>query len=277
MVKEGIILKRFIFSVFSKPWKTQSMEELAELVRSLGFGGVEFPARDGYQVEPKDAEEGLPRLANVFGQYGLKVCSVAGETTERVFSGCAAAGVPLIRTMYGHDLSRNYLDTEAEMRRDIERYLPLCEKYGVKVGIQHHFGPGLNNNMELLHLLEPYDAKLVGGVWDAAHSGLAGEEPEQALDIIWDHLALVNFKNGYYYRVNGPESGPARFERYFTTGVHGMCSWERAIIHLKKRGYEGNVCLPAEYTDESKVQEYAGRDIRYIKALFDVIFGPDSY
>ncbi len=269
--------KRFIFSMFTKMWKTKSINELAAFVQGLGFGGIEFPLRDGYQVEPKDAETGLPKLAKDFDAYGLNICSVASNTKENVFGGCAEAGIPLIRIMYGHDLNNDYLKTEADMRKDIEGFLPLCEKYGVKVGIQQHYGPGINNTMEMLHLLEDYDAKHVGGIWDAAHSGLAGEEPEQAIDTIWDHLAIVNFKNAMYIRKNGPEAEEAEYERYFTSGRHGLCSWRRALMQLKKRGYEGNICLPVEYTDEPNTEKYAALDIAYIKGLVDEIFGEGTY
>jgi sugar phosphate isomerase/epimerase len=131
--------------------------------------------------------------------------------------------------------------------------------------------------MELLHILEAYDPKYVGAIWDAAHSALAGEEPEQALDIVWDKLLLVNYKNAFYMRQNGPEADRAEYRRYFTTGPQGMASWERSIRHLKKLGYEGNICLTAEYTDEEKVNEYTSLDIVYIKSLFDDVFGSGSY
>jgi len=268
---------KFFFSVFTKPWKTQEKEELALLVKNLGFGGIEFPLRDGYQVEPDNAEKGMPVLADIFAKYGLKIGSVASDTRESVFAGCAAAGIPLIRMMPVHDLKMNYLESEARMKREIEAFLPLCEKYNVKVGIQHHYGPGINNSMELLHLLEPFDPKYVGAIWDTAHSGLAGEEPEQGLDIVSKYLMLVNFKNAFYKRHNGPEGEPAQFSRYFTTGPHGLGKWERAIRHIKKLGYEGNICLTAEYTDEEKVNEYAAKDIVYIKGLFNEVFGPGSY
>ena len=269
--------KKFTFSVFTKPWKTISTEQLADLVKSIGFGGVEFPVRDGYQLEPVDAEKGMAKLSGIFKQRGIEILSVASETTERIFAGCADAGVPMIRTMASHDLSGNYLKSEAEMKRTIDGYLPLCEKYNVKVGIQQHFGPGLNNSMELRHLLEGYDPKYVGAIWDAAHSALAGEEPEQALDIVWEKLVLVNYKNALYKRQNGPEADRAEYSRYFTTGSQGLASWERSIKHLKKLGYEGTICLTAEYTDEEKVNEYTARDLVYIKNLFDEIFGPGSY
>ena len=112
-------------------------------------------------------------------------------------------------------------------KKEIEGFIPLCEKYGVKVGIQHHYGPMVSNSMEMLHLFEGYDPRYVGAIWDAAHSGLAGEEPEQGLDIVWSHLCMVNFKTAFYNLQTGPEAEEAKFERYFTTGRHGLSSWYR--------------------------------------------------
>ncbi len=38
---------------------------------------------------------------------------------------------------------------------------------------------------------------------------------------------------------------------------------------LKKKGYEGVLCMPAEYTDEPKVVEYAKLDLAYLKGLVE--------
>lgn len=257
-----------LFSVFTKPWKTQSIPELAEFVRSVGFDAIEFPLRDGYQVEPSSAERDLPRLANKLAEYGLKIASVASETSESVFAACAEAGVPIIRIMCGADLSRGYLACEAEWKHKLESLLPLTEKYGVKIGVQQHYGAGVFSTMELLHLIEGFDSRQIGGIWDAAHSGLSGEEPEQALDIAWSHLCMVNLKTAFYRPITGPEAEEARFERYFTTGRLGLCSWRRAVTYLTAHGYRGTVCLPAEYTDEVNTERYIRQDLAYAKQLF---------
>jgi len=79
---------------------------------------------------------------------------------------------------------------------------------------------------------------------------------------------MVNFKNAYYIRSNGSEAEEAKWNRYFTTGIHGHCSLSRTVKYLKERGYEGTVCLSAEYTDEANVNSYITKDIAYIKSLF---------
>ncbi len=259
----------FSFYVFTKPWKTQSIDELGKFISGLGFDGIEFPLREGYQIEPANAEKGLPQLVKQLGEYGLKVNSVASTTDEKVFAGCAAAGIPVIRIMARNNLNTSYMEAIEKKKKEIESIIPLCEKYGIKVGVQHHYGPGVNNSMELRHLVGEFDPKYIGAIWDAAHSGLAGEEPEQGLDIVWSHLCMVNLKNAFYKRVSGPEAKTAEWERYFTTGKHGLASWTRVSDYLKSRQYKGAICLTAEYSDEEQVERLIAEDIVYAKSLFE--------
>jgi len=255
------------FSVFTKPWKKESADELGAKVSKMGFTGVEYALRDGYQLEPKDAANGLKPLSETFKKYGVKITSVASVLTEEVFAGCSAAGVPLIRIMAGGN-DPDFAGLIAKTKEELTSKLPLCEKYGVKIGIQHHFGYGVNNSMELFELIREYDPKFVGAIWDAAHSALAGEEPEQALSILASHMCLVNLKNVIYVAKNGPEACKTIWDRHFTTGSRGISDWERIANALRKRGYEGVICLTAEYTDEANVDDYVARDIAYAKKLF---------
>jgi sugar phosphate isomerase/epimerase len=260
--------KKVEFSVFTKPWKQQSVDEIGRHISSLGFDGIEFPLRPGYQVEPQNAEKDLPKLAKQLGDYNLKIFSVASSTDEHIFAGCVEAGIPVIRIMVNTDLKAGYLASIGKVREKLDNIIYLCRKYNVKVGIQHHYGPGVSNSMELLHLISEYEPQYIGAIWDSAHSALAGEEPEQGLDIVWSHLCMVNLKNAFYYRVNGPEAERAIWKRYFTTGKQGLASWNRISDYLKSRNYEGVICLTAEYTDESRVNELIREDIAYAKSLF---------
>lgn len=256
------------FSVFTKPWKNQSIDELATLVSSLGFNGIEFPLRSGYQVEPKDAVKGLPALVRRLGDRGVAVTSVASSLDEPVFEACALSSVPVIRVMANFGLERGYYGGEEAEKAALRAALPLCERYGVKVGVQHHYGTGVSGSMELMRFVEEFDPRHVGAVWDAAHSALAGEEPLQGLLILRSHLCMVNFKNAFYRRVNGPEAAEARWERYFTLGSQGLGSWGAAAAAMDAIGYEGVACLTAEYTDEARVNELIAQDIAYARSLF---------
>ncbi len=262
-------MKKYIYSLFTKPWKTLPAQKLAEKVRALGFDAVEFPLRNGFQAEPEHARRDLPGLAAAFKAEGLAITSVASDTTEEVFAACQTADIPVIRIMAGFDPTRRYLACEVEWKRYLDTLVSLSEKYGVTVGIQNHYGPMVFNSMQLKHLVEGYDPKHIAAVWDAAHSGLAGEEPEQGLDIIWDHLCMINFKNAFWRRKNGPEAPEAIWEPYFTTGRQGMANYPRIARYLKERNYSGTICLPAEYTDAALTDSLIPSDLSYVKSLLE--------
>lgn len=254
-------------SVFTKPWREQPIEQIAEFVGSLGFDGIEFPLRQGFQLEPQNAEKGLPILAGKLKSCGLQLFSVASTPDEHVFAGCAAAGVPMIRIMIeiGPD---GYMETIRRERAKLRDVIPLCEKYGVKIGVQQHYGDYLVDAMSLRHFLQDFDPRHVGAIWDSAHDALAGQVPEYGLDTVWDCLAMVNFKNAYYKRHNGPEAQEADWGRYFTTGRQGLASWTRAAAYLQKRRYRGIVCLTAEYDAEHEVDRLITEDAAYARSLF---------
>lgn len=260
-----------ILGAFTKPWPKEalSLEELGSLLYTMGFSGVEFCVREGYQVEPTDAHKGLKEIVKVMKEYGIKVTSIGSDTTENIFSACSEAGIPIVRTLAGLDLSKGYKGAFEEAKRKIEAVIPLCEKYKVKLGIQHHFGPMISHSMELYQLIKDYDPDYVGAIWDSAQSALAGEEPEQGLDIIWPYLCQVNLKNVFYMRTSGPESD-AKWTRYFTTGRQGLASWDRIAGYLTEKNYKGPVILTHEYTNQKEINSLLEQDICYAKKLFQM-------
>ncbi len=255
-------------AVFTKPWKELSLPELGRFVADLGFNGIEFPLREGFQIEPAEAETKLPQLVKVMRDYNLEVYSVAADTDERIFAACAAAGVPIIRIMVRIDEQLGYLATEDQVRRELEeRVVPFCRKYGIKVGIQPHYGNFVCNAMGVKHLIESFDPATIGAIWDSGHCALSGEEPELGLDVVWSHLCMVNLKNAFYQRMNGPEAEWSEWKPYFTTGRHGLASWPRVIAYLQRRNYRGVLCLTAEYTDKAQVNRLIKEDLAYLKSL----------
>jgi sugar phosphate isomerase/epimerase len=258
----------YVFTVFTKPWKDLTMEDLATHVKRLGFDGVEFPLRPGYQVEPGGAAKGLPKLARVFADHGLSIESIAGPTDEPTFAACAEARVPVIRIMFGVR-GEKYREAEVRIGRELDAMEKLAARYGVTVGIQNHSGDFAPANANgLMRLCEGRDPRHIAAVWDAAHNALAGEEPEIGLDLVWSHLRMVNLKNAFWRRASGPEAEVVRWDHYYTSGRQGIASWPRIAAFLKERGWRGVVCLTAEYTAEDQVNRLAAEDIAFARSLF---------
>lgn len=254
------------FSVFTKPWK-MPLPGLGKLVRDLGFDGIELPVRTGFQVEPERAATNLPAAVRALAKYGVRITSVASTPTEALIATCAEYGIPIIRTM-AEVRPGNYMADVAALQKGYERLLPVLEQHQVTLGIQNHYGKFVCNAMGLRHLLAPFDSPFIGAIWDPAHDALCGEEPELALEILWPYLRLVNLKNAYWQRKTKPEAMDVEWEVYWASGPQGLASWPRVVAALRQRGYSGIVCLPAEYTDESSVEQLAAADLRYAKSLF---------
>ncbi|MFP4056356.1 MAG: sugar phosphate isomerase/epimerase family protein [Candidatus Brocadiia bacterium] len=255
------------FTVFTKPWK-MSLEELAERVAHLGFDGVELPVRPGFQVEPDDVARGLPRAARILGQSGVAIASVAGPVDEPTIGACAEAGVPLIRICQRMDDEEGYLAAEEKVRRRYDRLVPLLDRHGVTLGIQNHCGLQVPNALGLRRILDRYSPRHVAAVWDPAHCALDGERPELAIDILWSHLRLVNLKNAFWRRTTGPEADVVAWTHYWTLGRQGLCHWPTVAGLLRQRGYQGPVCLTAEYSDQEAVDRLVVEDFAFARSLF---------
>jgi sugar phosphate isomerase/epimerase len=256
-----------MLTVFTKPWK-MGLPELARHVAGLGFDGVELPVRPGYPVTPENVTQGLPEAVRILGEHGLTIGSIAGPTDEPTIAACAACGVPIIRICVGFGSETPYLEAEANLQRRFDELAPLLGRYGVTLGVQNHSGRAdVCNAMGLRHLIERYDPRHVAAVWDAGHNGLEGEQPEMAIDIVWSHLRLVNLKSAFWRRTNGPEAEVAEWEPYWTTGRQGRANWPRVVAELRRRTYEGAICLTAEYTDEHAVDRLIAEDIAFARSL----------
>ncbi|MCL4508761.1 MAG: sugar phosphate isomerase/epimerase [Chloroflexi bacterium] len=258
------------FTIFTKPWKLE-IPVLASYVQQLGFGGVELPVRPGYPVNPDNVESALPQAVKQFQEHGLAIASIAGATDERTITACGAAGVPVIRACISIPKDRNYLEYETEAQREYAALIPALAQARVTIGVQNHCGRDVANAMGLRHFLEPFDRKHVAAVWDPAHCALQGEIPELAIDMVWSHLCMVNLKNAYWLRTNGPEAEYALYKHYWTSGRQGLCPWPTVVRLLKERHYSGPVCLTAEYSDTNSVDRLIREDLAFAQSLFATV------
>jgi len=247
-------------TVFTKPW-TEPLPELARKVRELGFDGVELPVRPGYQVEPESVADGLPEAARVLGEEGVRIGSVAGPADEKTIAACGAAGAPMIRVCEGIDMGVGYLESERRLKQQYDALLPCLEEHGVAIGVQNHCDYCVGSAIGIMHLIEQYDPARICAVLDPAHCAVDGEPEDMAIDICWSHLRLVNFKSAFHRRLNGPEEVEARYAIHWTTCHHSGFSWSKAVKTLRERGYEGDFCLPAEYTSLEGGGQLMGDDV----------------
>jgi sugar phosphate isomerase/epimerase len=262
------------FAVFVKPWKRLPILELARHIRRLGFSWIELPVRPGFPCEPETIETDLPLAARQLDEEGVSILNVTVSlplTDERLYAGCAKAGIRMNRVMFDRRPDENYWQAEKRARLALDSAMPFCERYDFQIGVQNHYGNNVPVNAMGLHqLLKDYDPRYAGAIWDPAHNALEGEEPEPALDIAASHLCVVNLKNAYWNRVNGPEAEAAEWRVHWTSGRNGLASWPRVAAKLRQMQYEGPICLSGEYSAEDQVDRLIVEDLAFAQACFQV-------
>jgi sugar phosphate isomerase/epimerase len=246
-------------------------------VAALGLDGIELPIRPGYQVQPETVATMLPDAVRIMASRGLSIRSVAAPLEPRILIACGEAGIPLVRSMVAIDLRKaGYAETIAQHRRLWDSLIPTLESAGVTIGIQNHSGDNIGSAIGLHHIMEGYDPRHVCAILDMAHSAIAGEPMELAVDLLWPRLrGLINFKAAFRERINGPEEQEAEYRTHWTTAAHAAYSWSRLVEIVIQRGFAGAFCLPAEYTDPAgpsqrmgdAVLPYLREDIAYLKSL----------
>jgi sugar phosphate isomerase/epimerase len=257
-------------AVFVKPWKPLSLAELGAHLQKIGFEWIELPIRPGFPCQPQSIERDLPEAVRVLGDFGVRILNVTADlplNDERLYAACAAAGVDLNRVMFSTG-KRNYWEAEAEASKRLESAMPFCEQYGVRIGVQNHCAGFVGvHEFGLYNLLKDFDPRFAGAIWDPAHNALEGMEPELALDVIGSRLFVVNLKNAFWERTNGPDAEVAEWKVNWTSAKQGRASWPRVIARLKTMGYTGPICLTAEYSDEAAVDELIVKDLAFAQEL----------
>lgn len=260
-------------TVFTKPWRDISLEQLADIVAGLGADGVELPVRPGYQVTPETVTSELQRATAIFARSGLRICSIAAEPQANIVAACGDAGIPVLRTMAPIDPGEGFAVALDRYRRSYSDLIPLLDASGVTIGVQNHFGNFIGSAVGLLHLIEPFEPMHVAGVLDMAHCSVAGEPIDLAVDILKGRLCpLVNFKSAYMQRVSGDDALEARYAVRWGTYRQAAYSWRALIEALGRAGFKGAFCLPLEYSDSAgqdaladTVLPSARQDIAYLR------------
>ena len=243
-------------TVFTKPWKNDSLEALAERVAGFGFGGVELPVRDGFQVNPGNYKETLAKAVAAMGKKNVSIVSVAGPIEADIVRVMGQSGVKILRVMLSADTKKNYIEQEEAYYRSVSELLPVLESNGVTLGIQNHFGNYLGCSASgLMRFVGRFPKAQVAAVLDLAHCAICGEITEFALDIAASHLIMVNIKSGSLRRFNNENADEAVWKTVWTTAPHGTLSWKHASGELRRRNYKWPICLTAEYSDVDKPLE----------------------
>ncbi len=266
-------------SVFTKPFPKDSLQALALRVKKMGFQGIEYPFRRGFQVEMEQARERLPALVEAMKAEHLEVTVATADfdqhnspAVEAFYKAVGDAGIPFIRPAYYPARAGCFWSDSEEARRKLKSLAALSAAYGPKTLLHIHSGSLFTCTcLGTRTLADNCDPQHVGIYFDFAHLALNGEPYEMGLDICGDYLSLVGVKASRYVPLQRDEHGQLRYGVEWVPLAEGMTDWSFAVKLLKQFKYNGPYIFHAEYTVRERTEEFVVEDRKYLAELVDAI------
>jgi len=271
--KTGGNLTMWQWLMFSKHLQELNFEQLGEAVAELGFDGVDLTVRPNGHIEPDQATQKLPHAVATLQRFRLSVPMITTHFTDpnepfvkEVFTVAADCGVQFIKLGYWRYSTfgtlRALMD---EVRRSLDGFAQLAERYGICVAVHTHSGAYLTASpFVLAELLRPFDAQRVAAYADSGHlaveGGLMGWQ--QGLEWLGEKVRVVGCKD--FAWVN--EQGSWRV-KVVPVG-DGIVQWRAFFRCLHQMGFDGLISVHSEYAGWNAQQVIAQTrdDLQRLKA-----------
>ena len=244
--------------MFSKMLAPYSIRQAGEVIRSLGFAGVDLTCRPQGHVLPEQTRERLPQAVRELRSLGLSVPMLTTGITSAddahaadVFAAAAACGVRQLKLGYwrysGFGQGRQQIREIRDKLRGIER---LAKEHGVQACVHIHSGDYLSANPAVLMLLlEGTDPAAIGAYIDPGHMTVEGGVSgwKIGMDLLADRIALVAIKSFGWFREEAPSTGEVRWQEKLVPLREGTVRWREVFSLLRQIGYDGAVSVHSEY------------------------------
>lgn len=271
--------------MFSKMLQEFPVAEAGDIIKDLGFEGVDLTVRDGGHVSPESVEKDLEPAVCALADRGLSVpmittniTSADDPTAEPIFRAAAANGIPRLKLGYWQVREFGTMREKIEeARMSLVGISKLAMKYGVSANIHVHSGDFLSAMSAVVwNLIEPYEATVIGAYPDLCHMGLEGGRSgwKQGLDLLGDRINMVGVKNAGLYPEKDAE-GNVRWQGKLVPVWEGLTPFRQAFGFLKQTGFDGPCSFHSEYQGSFSFKdmttpeliEQTRLDLEYVKKL----------
>ncbi len=254
---------RLAFSTLAFPAAT--LATALSLGRSWGYSGVELRLIDGELIDPSMDAAARTQVSRTLARGGLPVAAVdssirltGGDPLPSLLGFLQLASdweAPLVR-VFGGELPpddpvhaagrRAQLESAA---RVLETVAPAAARLGVAVGVETHDAFSASSVVaELLTMVDPSLAGLVGAVWDSHHPYRLGESPADVATNLAGRILLAQVKDA--------RRAPQRPDGWQLVLLgHGEVPVPEMLARLAGTGYQGWVSVEWEKRWHPEIDE----------------------
>ncbi len=207
--------------LFTKLFKDQTLDEVAQHANDLSFDGIDLLVREGTQVVPSDpagigrAVSRIRKAADVSVPMATTdLTDPAWPNAERLLSACRDAGIGTVRLGYWkYDPKVGYASQFDAARRDLEGFARLAQRIDVQLALQFHGGTLHGSGAQAFALLRDHDPRFIGAYPDPGNQAIQDgrEDWRFTFDILLPWLSCVGVKNGGWFPRRWLASGQRRW------------------------------------------------------------------
>lgn len=242
--------------LFTKLFRSVSLDEAGAFIQQLGFDGVDLLVRPGHQLDPTTADR-ISSAVRRLEAIGLPVPMVTTDLTdpsrypaEKVLGNCAEAGVRLIRLGYWkYESERGYATILQEARRHLDTLEEMAQRYGVRIALQLHGGTIHSSGALAAQLLKDHDPMYVGAYPDPGNQVMQEglEDWRLTFDLLRPWLCCVGVKNGAWFSDRVDPAGQRRWWSDFLGIADGIVPWRDIIAYLATTDFGGLFSFHSHY------------------------------
>jgi sugar phosphate isomerase/epimerase len=266
------------FSIFPKFYRHLRVEELAELIRTVGLDTTNLAIREGYWVSGRDLAAEVPAFVKAMAAAGLSIhFATAGFSPEQVIADdtplriLADNGVGEYRMSYfrvGGDGPRASLDAA---RRQMEQVAEVCARCGVRAVYQVHHGTLVPTATGAYYLVRGLPAEHVGVMLDPGNQAFEGfEKWDRSARLLGGQLAAIGVKDVAVTRDPDKAGEPGKgWKRDWTTVDRGVTNWHELVAALKGIDFKGTfVWMPFyDADDPEEMTRKLGAEVAYLRKV----------
>jgi sugar phosphate isomerase/epimerase len=268
-----------IFIMFTKHLIGKSIGEIIGILRDVGVEGADLCVRPGYPVNPENAHSALPAAARDFEREGLSIPLVTAPTdftdpgisyAERLYGACAESGVGLLKIGYWRVEEDGYWATLDRVRRKLDGFSRLSERFGVKTCIHIHSGGNMGlNASSAMDMVCGFDPRYLGIFADTGHLSISGEPIGMALEMTKEYLSAIAFKDLVRERIL--RDGRRGWQVRVVPIGEGYVEWPEVLKAMRKVGFDGPISFHSEYSGYpvETVVDMTRIDVRFIRSLME--------
>ena len=278
------------FAVFTVSTPDYTPEEALEVLRDLGYDGVEWRVTD--QANSADGQPGFwagnrctwplssfeddaPKIKAMTEAAGLEMPGLGTYPTcdnladvEKAMKGAVALGVTQLRiNVPNYDGASPYLalrDRSLGQYRDVAA---MARQFGLRALVEIHHAKLLPSASAAASFVSTFDPADVGVIHDAGNMVYEGHEAYRlGFEVLGPYLALVHLKNARWLPGEEGPDGGTRWNATWAQVPHGIVDVPALFTAMRQVGYDGWVCLE-DFSTVQPIRERLRDNLAYVKAI----------